>query len=166
MGTFLLTVTMAVAGVSAQTPVEIDRTLQRVNGTAIMRSDVRQARLLRLLNPAPASDDAILTALENRLLMLGEAARAAIAEPAAAQIAARRQAWTATWPSAADLAAQLQRAGMSDRALDGWLRDDLRIESYVEQRFPPDPKRDERIAAWIRDLRLRANLPVKLATAG
>jgi hypothetical protein len=143
---------------AAQTAVEIDRTLQRVNGTAIMMSDVRQARLLRLLAPPPSSDDAILTALENRLLMLNEAARSAIPEPAAAQIAARRQAWASLWSSPAELAAQVQRAGITDRALDGWFRDDLRMEAYIAQRFPPDPNRDERIATWIRDLRQRANL--------
>jgi hypothetical protein len=48
----ILTATRAAA--AAQTPVEIDRTLQRVNGTAIMTSDVRQARILRLLTPPPA----------------------------------------------------------------------------------------------------------------
>jgi hypothetical protein len=153
-----LILTAAGTAASAQEPVEIDRTLQRVNGTAIMTSDVRQARLLRLLNPPPASDDAILTALENRLLMLNEAARGAIGEPAAAQIAARRQAWAALWPSPAEVAAQIQRAGVTDRALDGWFRDDLRMEAYIAQRFPPDPRRDERIASWIKDLRQRANL--------
>jgi hypothetical protein len=152
----MLTATAATA--AAQTPVEIDRTLQKVNGTAIMSSDVRQARILRLLTPPPASDEAIQTALENRLLMLNEAARSAIGEPAAAQIAARRQAWAALWPSPAELSAQILRSGMTDRALDGWFRDDLRIDMYIEQRFPPDPKRDERLAAWIRDLRQRANL--------
>jgi hypothetical protein len=166
MRTIFLVAAMTVIGVSAQTPVEIDRTLQRVNGTSIMTSDVRQARLLRLINPPPGSDDAILAALENRLLMLSEAVRAAVAEPAAAQIAARRQSWAASWPSASELAGQIQRAGMSDRALDGWFRDEFRIETYLEQRFPPDPKRDERIAAWIRDLRTRANLPIKIGSAG
>jgi hypothetical protein len=153
-----LILTASAAAAAAQTPVEIDRTLQRVNGTAIMTSDVRQARLLRLLAPPPPSDDAIQTALENRLLMLSEAARSTIAEPAAAQIASRRQAWAALWPSPAELAAQIHRSGMTDRALDGWFRDDLRIDAYIEQRFPPDPKRDERIATWIKDLRQRANL--------
>ena len=154
----LIVASTAAAAAAAQTAVEIDRTLTRVNNTAIMTSDVRQARLLRLLAPPPSSDEAILTALENRLLMLNEAARAAIAEPAAAQIAARRQAWAALWPSPAELAAQIQRAGITDRALDGWFRDDLRMESYIAQRFPPDPNRDERIAIWIKDLRQRANL--------
>ena len=161
-GVLMASIVAATASVAAaQTPVEIDRTLQKVNGTAIMTSDVRQARILRLLTPPPASDDAILTALENRLLMLSEAARSGIGEPVSAQIAARRQAWAALWPSPAELTAQIQRSGMTDRALDGWFRDDLRIDLYIEQRFPPDPKRDERLATWIKDLRQRANLTNK-----
>ena len=156
-----LILTAAGPAAAAQTPVEIDRTLQKVNGTAIMMSDVRQARILRLIYPPPASDDAILTALENRLLMLSEAARSAIAEPSAAQIAARRQAWAALWPSPAELSSQIQRAGVTDRALDGWFRDEMWIEMYIDQRFPPDPKRDERLATWIKDLRQRASLPNK-----
>ncbi len=154
-----IAIALAAVALAAQTAVEIDRTLTRVYGTAIMTSDVRQARLLRLLTPAPAGDAAILTTLENRLLMLNEASRSTITEPAAEQIAARRNAWAATWPSPGEVSSQMQRAGMSDRALDGWFRDDLRIEAYLAQRFPPDAKRDERVAAWIKDLRARANLP-------
>ncbi|HXT69576.1 MAG TPA: hypothetical protein VN700_07465 [Vicinamibacterales bacterium] len=156
-----LSISLAAGPAAAQTAIEIDRTLSKVNSTAIMTSDVRQARLLRLLAPPPPNDVAILTALENRLLMLNEASRAIVSEPAAEQIAARRRAWTATWASPADLAKEMERAGMSDRALDGWFRDDMRIDAYLEQRFPPDPKRDERIAAWIKDLRSRANLPAR-----
>ena len=155
-------IALASTALGAQKPVEIDRTLQRVYEATIMSSDVRQVRMLRLVSPAPESDQTAQTALENRLLMLREAARGAIAEIPAEQIAARRQAWTAAWPAGTDLPALLQRAGLNDRALDGWFRDDLRIEAYLDQRFSqPDPKRDERITAWIRDLRHRANLPVR-----
>ena len=152
-------VAAAPSSVPAQKPIEIDRTVQRVHGTAIMASDLRQVRLLRLTAPPAQTDEAAQVALENRLLILNEAARGAVAEPTPEQIAARRQAWTSSWPAGTDVPALLQRAGMSDRALDGWFRDDLRIEAYLEQRFAStDPKRDERIAAWIRDLRTRANL--------
>ena len=166
MRVVLVIIALASASLAAQKPIEIDRTVQRVHGTAIMSSDIRQVRLLRLVDPAPGTDDAAQTALENRLLILNEATRGAIAEPRPEQIAARRQAWTSSWPPGTDLQALLQRAGMNDRALDGWFRDDLRIEAYLDQRFSqPDPKRDERIAAWLRDLRSRANLPVRLGPA-
>lgn len=144
---------------SAQAPVEIDRTLQRVYGTAIMKSDVRQARLLKLVSSAAEDDEAVQTAVENRLLMLHEATRGTLVEPTPAQIAARREKWTAGWPPGTDVPKLLQRGGMNDRSLDGWFRDDIRIEMYLEQRFSPtDTRRDERIAAWIKDLRHRANL--------
>ena len=156
----LATVITAHAAIAAaQGAVEIDRTLQKVHGTAIMTSDVRQCRLLKLLTPLPDNDTAILTALENRLLILNEATRATAVEPPADQIAVRRREWSSTWPSAVAVANQMRSAGMNDRALDGWFRDELRIASYLDQRFPADAKRDERIASWIKDLRTRANLP-------
>ena len=147
---------------AAQTPIEIDRTLQKVYGTAVMSSDVRQAKMLRLLTPAPENDGAVQTALENRLLILHEAARSGLEDPTPARIADRKRAWLSSWPPGTDMPKLLERGGMSDRALDGWFRDDLRIDAYLQSRFSqPDQKRDERVAEWLRDLRHRANLPIK-----
>jgi hypothetical protein len=139
--------------------IELDRTLQRVYGTAIMSSDVRQARLLRLV-PGAADDKAVLTAIENRLLMMREVSRGQVAEPAAEDVARRRAAWAATLPAGTDLPALLVRTGMTDAGLDGWFRDDLLVEAYQAQRFGPadDPKRAARVADWLRDLRQRAGL--------
>lgn len=147
------------AGGSGSAQVEIDKTLQHVYGTAIMASDVRQARLLRLLPKAADSDEAVLTALENRLLILRELSRQP-SVPAATAIAARRQTWTASWPPGTDLPALMTRAAMTDQALDGWFRDDLKIASYLDQRFgqQADDARAQKIAAWVADLRRRANI--------
>jgi hypothetical protein len=143
----------------AQTAVEIDKTVSRVYETAIMSSDVRQIRLLRLPDAAANSDREALLLLENRLLMLREAARGEVAEPTPDQIAARRKAWESSLAPGTDLPALLRRAGMSDRALDGWFRDDLLIQAHIQQRFgDAEPRRAERVAAWITTLRLRANL--------
>jgi len=147
--------------------VEIDRTLEHVYNTAIMSSDVRQAKQLRLVPEAAAGDDRILTALENRLLFLREVGRQAAqpgAQPTAAAIAARRQAWTGSWPSGTDVPALLKTAGMTDQALDGWFRDDLRIAGYIDLRFgaTADQARATRLADWIADLRRRANLSDRL----
>jgi hypothetical protein len=146
--------------------VEVDRTLQRVHGTAIMASDVREAKVLKLVPEAAAGDDAVQTALENRLLMLYEVGRATVAEPARDAIAARRRAWTSGWPPGTDLAAQMARVGTTDQALDGWFRDDLRIAAYLDQRFGPqaDAARATRIGDWIASLRRAANLGGKVAT--
>ena len=55
-------------------------------------------------------------------------------------------------------------AGRRDRqALDGWFRDELRIESVHRGALPAaaETRRAERIATWINDLRQRANLAAK-----
>jgi hypothetical protein len=156
--------TVLMAGVSGFAQVEVDRTLSRVYGAAIMLSDVRQAGVLKLVPEAAAGDDAVQAALENRLLVLREVARGAPAEPDREAVAARRRAWTASWPPGADLASAMARVGMSDQALDGWFRDDLLMAAYLDQRFgaQADAARAARIAAWIADLRRRANLPGKI----
>ena len=150
-------------GVTQQAGVEIDRTLQRVHGTAIMASDLRQVRLLRLVPEFDQDDLAVQTVLENRLLMLREVSRAAQVEPSAEAIAARRQAWRSAWPAGTDIPALMTRTGMNDRGLDAWFRDELRIESYVDQRFgkATDTTLTTRVADWIRSLRRQAGLTVK-----
>ena len=145
---------------SASQQVELDRTLQRVHGSVIMTSDVRQAKQLRLVPEADAGDAAIQTALENRLLMLHEISRAAPKDPAPDAIAARRATWNSSWPAGTDTAALLARAGMNDQAMNGWCRDELRIAEYLEQRFGQRAagERDKLMADWLADLRRRANL--------
>lgn len=140
--------------------VEVDRTLERVYGSVVMSSDVRQVRMLRLAEGAD-SDAAAQTALENRLLILRELSRGNVAEPTADRIAEKREAWRRTWPPSTDIPALLAKAGMSAQALDGWFRDELRIAAYLAERFPQSAGRAERIAGWISDLRRRANLSGK-----
>jgi len=151
------------AGVpGAAQQVEVDRTLQRVYGTAIMASDVREARVLKLVGDAAANDEAALTVLENRLLMLHEVSRATPVEPGRDAIAARRKAWAATWPPGTDLAGLMARVGTSDQGLDGWFRDDLLIAAYLDQRFgaQADAARATRIGEWITEMRKRAKMKV------
>lgn len=152
-----------VAGAAQQ--VEVDRTLQRVNGTPIMASDVREARLLKLVPEAAAGDEAVQRALENRVLMLGEVSRTTPVVPGGDAIAARRRAWTASWPPGTDLPALMMRVGTTDQALDGWFRDELQIAAYLDQRFgvQADAARAARIAEWIAEMRKRANLAGKIA---
>lgn len=140
--------------------VEIDRTLQRVYGIPIMASDVRQARLMRLLPDAADTDRAIQTALENRLLMLREVSRGGSPVPEEDAVAMRRRTWEGTLPAGFDVEATMTRAGMNPSLLEAWFRDDVRIEEYVTRRFgqAADPRRAERIDEWIRDLRRRAGI--------
>lgn len=158
----LVVVACVSPAVAGQTTIELDRTLERVHGTPIMSSDVRQARLLRLLPESGADDRTIQTALENRLLILSEVARMRPPEPTAAAIAGRREAWVATWPNPGDLQTLMTRTGTSDQALSGWFRDELKISAYLDQRF--GSQRDaKRLADWIADLRRRANLTARQA---
>jgi len=143
--------------------VEVDRTLERIYGSVVMASDVRQVRLLKLADGGADTDAAAQTTIENRLLIMRELSRGTAPEPAAERIAEKREAWRKTWPASTDVPALLSRAGMSAQALDGWFRDELKIEAYLADRYPQtgDPRRAERISTWINDLRRRANLAAK-----
>lgn len=152
-----------VASVLRAQQVELDRTLERIYESVVMASDVRQVRLLKLAEGGADTDAAAQNTIENRLLILREVSRGSVPEPAADRIAERREAWQRTWPASTDIPALLARAGMSPQALDGWFRDELRIEAYIAQRFPgaAEPRQAERISNWINDLRRRANLSAK-----
>ena len=123
----------------------IDRVVVRINDDIITQSDVSQARLLHLAPPEAVSDNAIVEALVNRRLMLAEIARGPATEPTTAELAARRQEWQATLGPQANVQELLRRTGMTDALLDGWLRDDVRIQAYLERRFLAStvPRREE-----------------------
>ena len=162
-------VLLAVVGLALAAPVlraqqvEMDRTLERIYDSVVTTSDVRQVRILKLAEGSADTDAAAQTAIENRLLIMRELARGTVAEPAPDRIAEKREAWRKTWPASTDIPALLARAGMSAQALDGWFRDELKIEAFLALRFPQiaDSRRSERINAWISDLRHRANLSGK-----
>lgn len=156
---------VAMVVVAAATPsraqqIELDRQLQRIYDTAIMTSDVREARLLKLVPEAAAGDAAVQRALENRLLILHEMTRVQAVDPGRDAVAARKQAWTASWPAGTDLDALKTKCGTTDQALDVWFRSDLQIAGFLNQRFgaPGDPGRDAKLNDWIAELRRRANL--------
>ena len=153
---------LAVPALRAQ-QVELDRTLERIYDSVVTTSDVRRVRLLKLAEGGTDTDAAAQTTIENRLLIMRELSRGAVPEPAADRIAEKREAWRRTLPPSTDVPALLARAGMSAQALDGWFRDELKIEAYLAQRFPQtgDSRRTERINDWIGDLRRRANLSGK-----
>jgi hypothetical protein len=142
---------------AGQQPVVLDRIVSTVGSQIIRLSDLRQARMLKLIEGADQSDAAIQQALENRYLELAEVVRFPPAEPSAADVAARRRQWEASLGTT-DVAGLLARAGMSSATLDAWLRDDVRIERYLERRFASTPDRQKAIDGWISSLRRRAGL--------
>jgi hypothetical protein len=140
--------------------VEIDRILVRVNGHIITTSDVRQARALRLVDDV-SSEAAVQRALENRLLILGEMARAApAAPPREADVAARRTAWITSLGAGADVPGLLAKGGMSEAELQAWLTDDVRVAAYLQRQFGmlPGAERVRATDEWINRLRQRADL--------
>lgn len=147
-------------GARANAQTLIDRVVVRVNDDIITQSDVTQARLLHLTPPEAVSDSAIVEALINRRLMLTEIARFPASEPTAAELAAHRQEWQAALGPQANVAELLRRAAMAGALLEGWLRDDIRIQAYLERRFLQStvPRRDvlvkyyeEHPAQFVRD---------------
>ena len=143
----------------AQAQVEVDRVVSRVSGRVITLSDVRQASMLHLVGDT-SSDDAVLRALENRLLILDELSRAAPLPPATDEdLGARRSEWLAAL-GGADAGALRVRAGMGEADLSAWMRDDVRINAYLRRQFGmlTGPEREKATADWVARLRQRADL--------
>jgi hypothetical protein len=126
-------VLVSVSVVSAQ-QVKLEAILKRVNDDFVTLIDVRQARLLKLVEPVTGSDEDVAMRLVERKLELAEVSRAAPKEVAAAALQVRRREWEATL-GGANVTELLRRAGMSEAALETWLGDDLRIRAYAEQVF-------------------------------
>jgi hypothetical protein len=122
-----------------------------VNGDVLTQLDVRAARRLRLL-PSVASmdDDAVLTQLIERRLMLAEVARYTPAEPDSAQMAIHRRNWEETLPAGTNLPNLLESAGVRETMLTAWFRDDLRLSAYLDQRFTAvaQPTREQALAYY------------------
>jgi len=140
----------ALAGVASAAPAQtaapapaarggealLERTLAIVGGAVVTQSDVALARTLGLVEgPAAASPESALAALVDRWLMLHEVARFAPAEPAATAIEARLAALRERAGDAEGVARRLNEAGRAVSYLAAWVRDDLRIAAYLEQRF-------------------------------
>lgn len=124
----------ASVSVAAAQQVKLEAILKQVNDDFVTLIDVRQARLLKLVEPAAGTDNDVAMRLVERKLELAEVARAAPKEATAPALLARRREWEATL-GGANVGALLRQAGMTDATLDSWLRDDLRIRAYVEQAF-------------------------------
>jgi hypothetical protein len=114
----------------------IDRVLAVVDGRLVTLSDVRVALVLGLV---PASGpDALEEALDrriDRILVLQEVERFAPPEPDAAVIDVRLADVLSRLGTAEVRTPRLSALGVDETWLRQWVRDDLRIQSYIEQRF-------------------------------
>ncbi len=155
------------AALIAQTPAArppLDGVAAIVNGDVITRSDVTACRTLRL-NPlcANLTDEGVVRLLIDRRLELAEVRRFSPPEPAPDLIAARRSQWESQFPAGTDLRALIATTYMDDAALTAWLRDEVRIDGYLRQKFgAPDEKRRARVQAWLDGLLERAEVSINI----
>lgn len=130
----------------------IERTLAIVGSAVVTQSDVTLARTLGLVDDtAAASPEMALSALVDRWLMLLEVARFAPAEPASAAVEAQLAVIRGRVADEAALTRALAASGRAASYLTAWVRDDLRIAAYLQQRFASTGAPGEAdIAAYLR----------------
>ena len=128
---------MALAGGPLRAQL-IDRVLAVVVGDPITLSDVTAAIRLGLV-PAPAGGEdrvqVALTALIERQLQLIEVNRYVPPEPSAAQVEAGLAQVRARFESPAAFESAMRDTGVSEPQLRARVRDDVRIATYLRQRF-------------------------------
>lgn len=132
----------------------IERTLALVGGQAITLSDARAALAFGLV-AAPAAGDpipAVTAALVDRELVLREVQRYAPPAPAESAVEARLEEIRRRFPEPGALARALDRHGFTEYRLRTWVRDDLRTQAYLAQRFASasTPTDAEVSAAYLR----------------
>ncbi len=122
---------------SGQEPVVIERTLAIVGQQIITLSDVRTTMALGLVarpsegDPVPAVTERLI----ERLLILREVERYAPGEPSESEIDAEMSRLRGRFDTPLEFARVLEAGGFSTARLRVWIRDDLRITTYLGQRF-------------------------------
>lgn len=130
----------------------IDRILATVGGALILQTDAVAAVRLGFLQP-PAQADGLqwtMDRLIERRLMLIEVDRYGPPEPELSRIDARVREIDERIGSGTRLEAILRETGMTVDQLRLWVRDDLRIDAYVQQRFGAtfQPSEDDVVAYY------------------
>lgn len=162
----------------------IDRVLAILPGQIITLSDVEAALDLGLVEASPGNDRIAtgLRAVIDRVLMLNEVRRVAPPEPSTAAVDARIERIRRRFSSPADLSRILAARGIDETVLRLHAADDLRLASYLDERFssaaqPTDEeirqaggdsararltaeRRDSLIGTWVTELRRRADVTV------
>ena len=149
----------------------VERTVAIVGGRAVTLADATTAMALGLIDGA-GDVDAAIEKLVERALVLREVERYAPPEPLQ-QVVDDKLAQIRGRSSAAQVATALSAGGFTEARLQAWVRDDLRIAAYLEQRFAGTadlmveqvaPELRERLTAerrasliadWVADLRRR-----------
>ena len=115
----------------------IDRILAVVSGGLILQSDVTAALRLGLVTVPTEGDrvQGVLDRLIERRLMLVEVDRYGPPEPSRAEVDAAMEELDKRIASGAQLDAILRESGFTVDQLRIYVRDDLRIRAYLQQRF-------------------------------
>jgi len=140
----------------------LDRIVAVVDGAPITQSDVAAAMQLGLV-PRAAGDpvSASIDALVERRLMLEEVDRYAPPDPPEAEITRRVE--EIRLRAGARFNGVLAEVGLTEAQLRREMRDDLRIDAYLQQRFgttQPSEERAQMIRDWVAGLRRRANINI------
>lgn len=129
---------MLLSIVALAQPELLDRTLALVSGQPITLSDARAAMALGLVDVDRAAADPIpdvTRQLIDRELVLREVQRYAPAAPAESAIDARLEEIRKRFADIAAFNRTLDVHGFTDVRLRAWIRDDLRTQAYLAQRF-------------------------------
>jgi peptidyl-prolyl cis-trans isomerase SurA len=132
----------------------VDRVMAIVNGHLVTLSDLRASLVLHLIEPAADADarDATVERWIDRVLILQEVERYAPPEPSASDVESRLAGVAAPFGGVAALEAAATRVGVTPAWVRQWVRDDLRIEAYVAQRFAASTEpTDEQIENYFRE---------------
>jgi len=115
----------------------LDRTLALVGGQPITLSDARAALALGLIEADTSTDPipVVTTQLIDRELILREVQRYSPASPGDTAVDARLEEIRKRLGGGAALQRLLDLHGFTDVRLRAWVRDDLRTQAYLAQRF-------------------------------
>jgi hypothetical protein len=101
----------------------------------------------------------VLLRLIDRALELDEVDRYAPPEPSAEAVDREVQVVRARFPSAAGFDAALARAGLDLQRLRETVRENLRVQAYLDQRFvAAADRRQQLVDDWLAGLRRRAEI--------
>ncbi len=118
-----------------------------------MMSDVSAARDFGILPPPTAVDPVrdMLSRLIDRALVLAEVDRYAPPEPSADAVDRAMETLRRRFSTAQAFQNALARNGLAEKHLRETLREGLRIQSYLDQRFTVAPPVDEDLGRYYRD---------------
>ena len=157
---------LLVIGLQRSTPVAVDRIMAVVAAQPILLSDVTAATEFHLVDVPPGTADPtryVLERLIRRTLILTEVNRFQPPPPDEIEITTRVDDLARRAGSSDALAREFAVTGLTRDQLRQFIRDDLRIRTYILQRFGanlPQAQLDAQVDSWVADLRRRTDVSV------